>query len=946
MSELQLLFRDKDHVAVCFGAEDSGALPFRSPLTPKNHKDLSWYLEVYGAHSLGDPDDHEARRIAAQLPVWGKALFVTVFGDRPAQRLFNAFQDADDESRVLTISTTSPSILALPWELLCDPARGGSFLFNENPRISIRRRVAGVTGGHRPFKVKPKDRLHLLFVVSRPEGSAFLDPRADPAAVLDALDSHAPTQFTWDFLRPPTLEALIRRIDDGTEPDVDILHFDGHGIFDPEGGLPERLGMRSVNLAHVLSGTAFKHKKTASLVGAPPNTGYLEFETPDGLPDLVSAERLGFNLHRRNIPLVILSACQSSAQGNDEGEPLGSVAARLTAAGIPAVLAMSHSVLVHTTRTLFGEFYKQIARHRPVGEALDAARLELFNHPEKYQVQRGPKRVPLMLHDWFVPSLYQAGDDLQLIQNANNSMRVGGKLATPRTNLPHRPEAGFFGRKRELWDIERWFADKTRRITISGFGGQGKTALALEATRWLTRTGMFQAAVFVDYSRIQAADAVAVAVSNLGSVLGLSLIDGKAARDALEQAPTLLVLDNLEALASDPLRELLDAAKGWSEAGSSRVLLTTRMPDLGHPNDHVESTLVQRRIVLDGLGDKRAPDDALEWFAELSKLPPPPTLLTPQREELIELFDMVKFHPLSILVLAAQLKTRPPWEIGQRFEQLLTGIASESSDSNDGPVSRLVASLMLSLDRLDTDALKVLPQLGVFQGGAFEDSLLAVTGLGDPGEGLEQELHRTVEFLDHSVLRTPQQMKGTSHPTPADLIVEVRLRVPTDRTLEESDRAEQDVAHLQTQAAGGNLWTDILRQLQAAAIVQLETISGVKSPFVRFHPTLSPMLWEQLRPDERAQAHDRPPEAIRRARTSPLPGRLAGSPLRGAVALLELPNLLRAVHGCFDSEDPDAVDFANCVTRFLKIFGFKREADRLAARRSLRPPSRARGRGF
>ena len=200
-----------------------------------------------------------------------------------------------------------------------------------------------------------------------------------------------------------------------------------------------------------------------------------------------------------------------------------------------------------------------------------------------------------------------------------------------------------------------------------------------------------------------------------------------------------MVLDNLEAVAAEPLRELLDAAKGWSEAGPSRVLLTTRTPDFGHPDYRVEGTLVHRRIVLEGLGSKRAPDDALEWFAELSKLPPAPTVPTPKREALIELFDKVRFHPLSIRVLAAQLKTRRPAELGERLEQLLAGSASGSpaAASTEATLPELVASLKLSLDRLDDAARQVLPRLGVFQGGAFEDDLLAITGLED-AEGAER----------------------------------------------------------------------------------------------------------------------------------------------------------------------------------------------------------------
>ena len=73
---------------------------------------------------------------------------------------------------------------------------------------------------------------------------------------------------------------------------------------------------------------------------------------------------------------------------------------------------------------------------------------------------------------------------------------------------------------------------------MTGFGGQGKTALALEAGRWLLRTGQFQAAVFVDYSRVQSLDALAVAVNEIGSVLGESLVDAAAATAALAKTPS------------------------------------------------------------------------------------------------------------------------------------------------------------------------------------------------------------------------------------------------------------------------------------------------------------------------------------------------------------------------------------------------------------------------
>lgn len=856
--ELNLRFPDKEHVIVRYEDEESGQLAFKNPLTPKDREDIRWYLEVYGAHSLGDPDDKEAKRITAQLPVWGKALFDAVFHDGAATRLFNRFQENEDDVRLLNVSAEHPTILALPWELLHDSSRGGVFLFNENPRISIRRRVPGVAGGRKPFKVEAKHRLHLLFVVSRPEDVSFLDPRADPNAVLDALEEHAPGCFSWEFLRPATVDALVERLEDETQSSVDFLHFDGHGIFDADGGLPERAAQDKSILQLLLNGQFVRTKAVEPTAKSAPNTGYLVFEKPDGQPDFVSAQRLGDNLHRHKVALVILSACQTAALG-DNDEPMGSVAARLTATGIPAVLAMTHSVLVATTRVLFGAFYKDIARARGIGVALDNTRRYLVNHPEKYEVQRGPERKMLKLEDWFLPALYQSGADVPLLTKAEDE-RQDSEVAEPLTNLPARPEAGFFGRRRELWDIERWFVQGTRRITITGFGGQGKTALALEAGRWLPRTGMFRGAVIVDYSRVQSLDAVAVAVSNIGSVLGETLIDAKAADEALKKTPTLVILDNLEALGTEPLRELLDATVTWSEAGGSRVLCTTRKPDFGHAQYGVEGTLVHRRIVLEGLGDRAIPDDALEWFGELMKLPPAPTEEPPERKDIIDLFDRVRFHPLSIRVLAQQLKTRGVSELGRRLEQLLSGASAagspEASPSEDTPAS-LIASLQLSLDKLNEAAREVLPRLGVFQGGAMEKDLLAITEISE------------------------------------------------------------------------QLWPALRRQLEAAALIEAETLPGVTVPFLLFHPTLAPMLWTQLTADEQANL-----TTAHRKRYYRLADYLYWAddkiPSQArAIALRELPNLLHGVDAALDVGEPDAVEFTERVNKFLDCFGLRQESDAL-----------------
>ena len=110
-------------------------------------------------------------------------------------------------------------------------------------------------------------------------------------------------------------------------------------------------------------------------------------------------------------------------------------------------------------------------------------------------------------------------------------------------------------------------------------------------------------------------------------------------------------------------------------------------------------------------------------------------------------------------------------------------------------------------------------------------------------------------------------------------------------------------------------------------MIEAEDVPGVSVPFLRFHPTLAPMLWAQLGAEDRARL-----SAAYRQRYYALSGYLYQEDLRNphqarAIAWRELPNLLHAVHAALDAGDPDAVDFADNVNRFVgTIFGLKQEA--------------------
>nr|VFK38800.1 MAG: hypothetical protein BECKSD772F_GA0070984_10282 [Candidatus Kentron sp. SD]VFK43544.1 MAG: hypothetical protein BECKSD772E_GA0070983_10272 [Candidatus Kentron sp. SD] len=220
--------------------------------------------------------------------------------------------------------------------------------------------------------------------------------------------------------------------------------------------------------------------------------------------------------------------------------------------------------------------------------------------------------------------------------------------------------------------------------------------------------------------------------------------------EALGKIPTLVILDNLEAVSKEALRELLDAAAHWSRSGGSRVLLTSRIPDFEHPDYGVQGTREHRRIELRGLDS----GGALDWFAALFKLPPEPHIPTPGREELMDLFHRVGFHPLSIAVLTQQLKTRLAPELGERLRKILrqgavSTIADQGADQGASPglIASLELSLELSLECFSEAERHAARRLGVFQGGALESELLAITGLGG-NEGERKQLETRLAALE------------------------------------------------------------------------------------------------------------------------------------------------------------------------------------------------------
>jgi tetratricopeptide (TPR) repeat protein len=277
---------------------------------------------------------------------------------------------------------------------------------------------------------------------------------------------------------------------------------------------------------------------------------------------------------------------------------------------------------------------------------------------------------------------------------------------------------------------------------------------------------------------------------------------------------------------------------------------------------------------------------------------------------LLDLFQRVEFHPLSLRLLSQQLKTRLAVDITIRLNDLL--LADTGDDKS------LRASLKLSLDKLPPEVRdKWLPRLGVFHGGAMEDSLLVVTGLGKVEEDSEiTEAYRSFAAFDSGEW-SQERVDGIKAILSEETLAEFRRHV-----------AEHAAESAFAPGVDETTWPHLKSALQAAALIEVEDLSpvGVDVPFLKFHPTLAPVLRAQLSPEEcdaLSAAHRRRYYAVSCDLYSEDGTRQHQA--RGK-ARRELPNLLHAVRGALEAGDDTAVEFASNVCRFLGSFGLHRDA--------------------
>jgi tetratricopeptide (TPR) repeat protein len=718
------------------GLQHEGDL-LADPLTTKEREQIRWYLEEY----VDWPYEQfleRGKKIEALFPELGKRLYHTVFGSAGAMSVLQAWRLQPLQpgmQRQISIASEIPRALSLPWELLHDE-QGFLVLRTRNPVSLIRRLPQSELGG---FQTSFKPPLRILMITARPDDAGFIDPRSTARELLDEVQGQVEVgNIALEFLRPPTLRALRTRLSNAKLPAVQVLHFDGHGVFGEK-----------------------KDRQGKAQPGGKPQ-GMLAFEDDEGKLDLVEANDVAQVLQDSGVRLAVLDACQSALGAADDA--FSSVATRLIQGGVDAVVAMSASLLVASSTLFFEAFYRELVAGAPAPIAQERARQALHDDPRRHLLsrRRDEEAQPVELRDWWLPHYYQqrllALQATGKLKSKPKKQPAGALPSRLNTDMPPEPCYGFSGRSRELLQVERHLL-RSKLVAIHGFGGVGKTALVREASDWLTRTGMYIGACFVSFEH--GGDSAAL-LSTLGAYLGVydghyNPNDKTAAlarlKPALKGRPTLVIADNLESIlpgGEAPVEaatrtQLWDVLLELAKLGAG-VLLTTRDTNFG--DGRLSPGKQVAHLALGGL----YPEDAYTLASRL--------LVDLQIDrarasyaDLRDLLQQLDYHPLAIQLVLPALRTTSLATIRADFAKLLPRFVD---DTETGRNRSLLASLDYSLQRLSEEQRNLLPRLALFEGGASENNLLAITEIPEAAWGtlrpaLEQAALLIAEHIHDNV---------------------------------------------------------------------------------------------------------------------------------------------------------------------------------------------------
>lgn len=302
--------------------------------------------------------------------------------------------------------------------------------------------------------------------------------------------------------------------------------------------------------------------------------------------------------------------------------------------------------------------------------------------------------------------------------------------ALDKHNLPAQTTP-FVGRAAEIAEWSALLRDsEVRLLTLLGFGGQGKTRLALQIAENLVED-FADGVWWIELEEARHADAM---IARIAHELRIHLHPQPTVREQVfnfhRDRQLLLVLDNTEQIADAGLvvNELLSAGP------NIKCLVTTR---------RALEIRAERRVQVPPL----PPSDAVALFVERAQSQVADFSLTPEsRREVEELCRSLEGVPLAIELAASRSGVLSPGEMLGRLDERFRLLQRRAPDLP--PRQRaLRGAIDWSYELLSPDDQQLLTELSVFVGGFLIEAAEAVCADFDVLEGVA-ELHR------HSLLRS------------------------------------------------------------------------------------------------------------------------------------------------------------------------------------------------
>lgn len=605
----------------------------------------------------------------------GEMLFNTLLPprstvhDRYIAALDNAIRNGKGLRIILefrpTTTSNQESLLRLPWEYLYDSRRG--FHLGCSERTLLVRRIA-LPQAISPFTATLP--LKVLVVIAEPHDQPIFG-REDAWRRIEEGLTKASGEGAIEYrrLQRPTLRELVSEVQSWNPH---LLHFVGHGNF------YEGIG------------------------------GVLALEDSYGAAHHVLGDSLQQAISGTNTRAVFLTSCRSGETG--PMDDFTGVTQALVRGDIPAVISMQFSVPVVSANIFCQAFYSALAQRQSIDEAVNSARRVVFASADSATAR-----------DWGIPALYLQAESSLLARRSRRAAAAEPTVVSTPNNLErcaHLRAANLLGRGKDMIEVARALREpgvRRRFVTITGMGGIGKTALAIESAYWHLERAYFSEGVFWFNAREATSESL---VDEILTAIGVEFptdMDIDATIELLHRIHAerdfLCIIDNTDQPRDDPdFRRFL---KGLSPTPRGKFLLTARRAmDIDG----------EKLVTLDRISHEPAIDLFIYTWGQTK-------LTIEQREQVAAICGagMLEGHPFAIYIAAAIARKEGTVDLRPLRHRLRDNMAQVLSDqrTSEEEVS-IEASLKLSWDSLRDTEQKLLSRISVYKAPFQEEAVSAV----------------------------------------------------------------------------------------------------------------------------------------------------------------------------------------------------------------------------